>query len=149
MAQPHLHRLPELSRWGNILSPKSSCLTAWTANSDSLGLASLPCPSLELLPSHCFPPALPLPPTPGVLPASPQGTGGWCSTDMVLKLPVPSLSPPCVSPEEKGGARLGLELTLTILSQPSITPLFLSLHGGGLISHLTVLGGGKASRCFI
>lgn len=137
-----MHRLPELSRWRNILFLNKSCLTVQTENSALLGLVSLPRPSPEPLPSHRFPPALPLPLRPGVLSASPPkaqlpGTEGWCHTDPVPKLPVPSLSPPCISPGKKGGLAQGWGITgdFPVLSQPSITPLFLSLHGG-LISHL-------------
>lgn len=148
MDQPHLHRLPELSQWGNILSLKGSCLTVWTKNSASLGLPSAPCPSLGLLPSHCFPLALSLPPHARGPACFPPRHRGLVPHRSSAKTACPFSVSTLHFPREERGIHLVLGLTFPVLSQPSVTPLFLSLHGG-LISHLTVLGDGKPSSYFI
>lgn len=142
MDQPHLHRLPELSRWGNVLSLTRSCLTVGTENSAWLELASCPWSSLEPLPSHHSPPALPLPPQAGVPSTSPprhsyQGQrAGATQIQHQNGLSLPHPLPAIPWGGEKGDLTQGWGTTgdFPALSQP-----ILSSHGR-LISQLTVLG---------
>lgn len=139
--QPRLHCL----LWGNILSLNGSCLTLQTEKRALLGLASVPSPSPEPLPSQNFSIALPPPPWARAptcfLPKKQRpGTEGRSSTKPACPFPVPSRCFP-------GGKRdlaqgWGTTSDFPVLSQPSISPLFLSSHEG-LISHLSVLWGWK------